>query len=114
MFFKKKINLAMIDPSSKIALKMSCLQSANGDVSKAQELYNYLVDGIDSMPDFPIAKPSTMQQIQQTANGVFTWLKENQQDILNIVGIVKQLGGGNVAQAAAQAAEAIPPLTPIE
>lgn len=104
----------MIDPSSKIALKMSCLQSANGDVSKAQELYNYLVDGIDSMPDFPIAKPSTMQQIQQTANGVFTWLKENQQDILNIVGIVKQLGGGNVAQDAAQTAEAIPPLTPIE
>lgn len=114
MFFKKKINLAMIDPSSKIALKMSCLQSANGDVAKAQELYNYLVDGIDSMPDFPIAKPSTMQQIQQTANGVFTWLKENQQDILNIVGIVKQFGGGNAAQVATQAAEAIPPLTPIE
>lgn len=114
MFFKKKINLAMIEPSSKIALKMSCLQSANGDVAKAQELYNYLVDGIDSMPDFPIAKPSTMQQIQQTANGVFTWLKENQQDILNIVGIVKQFGGGNVAQVATQAAEAIPPLTPIE
>lgn len=93
---------------------MSCLQSANGDVAKAQELYNYLVDGIDSMPDFPIAKPSTMQQIQQTANGVFTWLKENQQDILNIVGIVKQFGGGNVAQVATQAAEAIPPLAPIE
>ena len=114
MFFKKKINLAMIDPSSKIALKMSCLQSANGDVAKAQELYNYLVDGIDSMPDFPIAEPSTIQQIQQTANGVFTWLKENQQDILNIVGIVNQFGGGNAAQVATQTAEAIPPLTPIE
>lgn len=100
----------MIDPSSKIALKLSCLQSTNGDVEKAQALYAFLSDGIVSMPDFPIAKPTTMQQIQNTANGLFSWIKDNQQDIMNIVGVVQQLRGGNVAQAA----NSIPPLNPIE
>lgn len=72
---------------------MSCLQSVGGDVAKAQELYNFLCDGIESIPDYPVPQPTMMQQVTSTANGVFSWLKENQDDIMGIVNFVKQLRG---------------------
>ena len=94
MFFRKKIDFNMINPSSKMALKMSCLQQTNGDVRKAEELYNFLADGIESMPDYPTQKPSTIQQVQQVTGSVFNWFKENQGDILNAINFVKSLRGG--------------------
>lgn len=94
MFFRKKIDYSMINPSSKMALKLSCLQQTGGDVKKAEELYNFLSDGVESMPDYPIQKPSAMQQIQQTAGSIFGWVKENQGDIINAVNFIQQMRGG--------------------
>lgn len=84
----------MIDPSSKMALKMSCLQTANGDVKKAQELYAFLSEGMESMPEYPVQKPSAMQQIQQMAGGVFGWVKENQNDLMQAWNFIQAMRGG--------------------
>lgn len=114
MIFKKKIDLRMIDPSSKMALKMSCLQTSNGDVKKAQELYAFLSEGMESMPEYPIQKPSFMQQAQQTVGGIFGWVKDNQNDLMQAWNFIQSMRGGQpigappVVQAAAPVD--IPPL----
>lgn len=103
----------MINPSSKMALKLSCLQQTGGDVKKAEELYKFLADGVESMPDYPIQKPTALQQIQQTAGGLFNWVKENQGDIMNAVGFIQQMRGGGaigIPAAAAESSAEIPPL----
>lgn len=94
MFFRKKIDYSMINPSSKMALKLSCLQQTGGDVKRAEELYKFLADGVESMPDYPVQRPSTMQQIQQTAGSIFGWVKENQGDIINAFNFIQQMRGG--------------------
>ena len=109
MLFKKKIDLRMIDPSSKMALKMSCLQTANGDVKKAQELYAFLSDGMGTMPDYPIQQPSLMQQAQQTIGGVFGWVKDNQNDLMQAWNFIQSMRGGQ-PMAMPPAAGAVPPV----
>lgn len=84
----------MIDPSSKMALKMSCLQTANGDVKKAQELYNFLSEGMETMPEYPIQRPTFIQQAQQTVGGLFGWVKENQNDLMQAWGFIQQMKSG--------------------
>lgn len=83
----------MIDPSSKMALKMSCLQTANGDVKKAQELYAFLSDGMETMPEYPVQQPSFMQQAQQTVGGIFGWVKDNQNDLMQALNFIQRMRG---------------------
>lgn len=107
----------MINPSSKMALKMSCLQQTGGDVKKAEELYRFLADGVESMPDYPAQQPSTFQQIQQTAGQIFGWVKENQGDIVNAVNFIQQIRGAQpigMPMASATPPADIPPLPPLE
>ena len=107
MLFKKKFDLRMIDPSSKMALKMSCLQTANGDVKKAQELYAFLSEGMESMPEYPVQKPTLMQQAQQTFGGLFGWVKENQNDLMQAWNLIQSMRGGQPV------AMPMPPSAPI-
>lgn len=99
----------MINPSSKMALKLSCLQQTGGDVKKAEELYKFLADGVESMPDYPVQRPSTMQQIQQTAGSIFSWVKENQGDIMNAVNFIQQMRGSQPIGMPPVGAPPIPP-----
>lgn len=108
MIFKKKIDLRMIDPTSKMALKMSCLQTANGDVKKAQELYEFLSEGMETMPEYPVQQPTFMQQAQQMAGGIFGWVKENQNEIMQAVNFIQSMRGGQPA--ALPGAPAVPPV----
>ena len=84
----------MIDPSSKMALKMTCLQTANGDVKKAQELYAFLSEGMETMPEYPVQQPSFMQQAQQTVGSIFGWVKENQNDLMQAWNMVRSMRAG--------------------
>lgn len=84
----------MIDPSSKLSLKVSCLATAKGDIDYAQKLYDFFASDIDSMPDFNAPKPSTFQQIKDGAGQVFGWVKENKDDIMQAVGYIRALRGG--------------------
>lgn len=109
MLFRKKIDLRMIDPSSKMALKMSCLQTANGDVKKAQELYAFLSDGMETMPEYPTQQPSTMQQFKETVGGLFGFVKENQNDIMQAWNFIQSMRGGQPLAPSIPPTE-IPPL----
>lgn len=89
---------------------MSCLQSCNGDVKRAEELYNFLAADVETLPDFDPVKPSVLKQVTDAANGMFGWVKENQNDIMQAVGFIRQMRGGSPMAAPAAPAAEIPPL----
>lgn len=114
MFKREKIDISMINTTSKMSLKMSCTMACNGDVVRAKELYDFLVEGIESIPDFDIPKPSTMQQAQQMVGNIFGWVKNNKDDIVNAIGFIQTLRGGSGGSGASIASgvvdSAIPPI----
>lgn len=111
-----QIDLRMIDPSSKITLKMSCVQAANGDMAKAIELYEFFAKDLE-LPDFPIPKPTPVQKFTQQAESLFGWVEQNGEKFMKGFNMIQMLRGREpipVAQAAEAAVEnAIPPLAPM-
>lgn len=88
---------------------MSCLQQSGGDVKKAKELFDFLSEGMETMPEYPIQQPSFLQQAQQTVGGLFGWVKENQNDLMNTWNFIQTMRGGGAPSATPPATE-IPPL----
>ena len=85
-----------IRPTSKVSLKMSCLYTCNGDVDKAERLYSFLIKDMDDLPTFDAQQPTTMQQLKDGAIQTFGWINQNQDTIMNWIGIVRDmLGKGN-------------------
>lgn len=80
-----------IRPTSKVSLKMSCLYTCNGDVDKAERLYKFLSDGLDDLPTFDAVQPTTMQQLKDGAVQTFGWINQNQDTIMNWIGIVRDM-----------------------
>ena len=107
MFWNKnKIDKKMIQairPTSKSSLKMQCLLVSNGDIDKAERLYDFMSKDLEDLPTFDIVPPTTMQQIKDGAVKTFSWINENQDQVMNWVGMIKQMfgkgGGGNVPPA---------------
>ena len=64
-------------PTSKIQLKQVCQWYCNGDLKKAQEMYDYYAKDIE-LPDFDPIPITWQQQVKDSANGVMSWIKENQ------------------------------------
>lgn len=106
-------DIQKLNVSSKLSLKLSCLQTANGDIEKAKELYEYIAADME-LPDVTPVPPSTFQQIKTGAEDVMGWIQEHQNDIVNIYQTVQAFRGKTVvtASSAATASEAanIPPL----
>lgn len=100
MFNKySSIDTARLNASSKLSLKMSCLQACNNDIDKASKLYEYIAEGMD-LPDVTPAVPSTFEQIRQGAEEVLGWANAHQQDFLNAVSLIKGISGKTGASSA--------------
>ena len=86
----------MIKPTSKAALKRECLYLCNLNVEKAEKMYDFLIKGMDGIPDVEPASKTFIQNFGDQANGIFGWLRENQDMISQgadfIRGIVKKKG----------------------
>ena len=113
---KQEIDLRVIDPSSKITLKMSCMQASGGDIARANELYDYFAKGIE-LPDLPMPKPTAVQKFTQQAESLFGWVDKNGDKLMKGYNMIQMLRGGSplpLQQAAEAAVEnAIPPLAPM-
>lgn len=119
MFWNRKLKIKTemiqaIRPTSKATLKMQCLMVCNGDVEKAKQLYDFYIEDMKDLPMFDIPVPTTLQQVKETAAQTFTWLNENQEQLMNWAGLFRQMfskSGQAVAQSAAQAAATpVPPI----
>lgn len=120
MIFKRKpkINyeaMAHLVPTSKFDLKMQCIAIARGNVDEAEKLYKFLAGDI-TIPDVTPPTPTVMQQIKETAGGIFSFIKENQGDFVQAYNYIQAIRNGAPIQEAAAgtatSATELPPLTP--
>ena len=95
MFFRrnkiKKEMIRAINPTSKASLKMQCLLVSNGDIDKAERLYDFMAKDMPDLPMFDPVQPTTMQQVKNTAVETFQWLNSNQETLMNWAGFFRGL-----------------------
>lgn len=82
-------------PTSKAQLIQMAMYVNNGDLHKAQEMFDFYAKNLE-LPDFDPVSPTFMQQFKANASGIFSWIKENQGDLINgyqfIQSIIKNKG----------------------
>ena len=69
---------------------------SNLNVEKAEKMYDFLVKDMQGIPDIEPAQQPFMQRFGEQANGIFAWLRENQdmlgQGVDFVKGIVSRKG----------------------
>ena len=99
-----------INPTSKASLKMQCLLVSNGDIDKAERLYDFMAKDMPDLPMFDPVQPTTLQQVKQTAAETFGWINENQDTIMNWVGMIHGMFSKGVPPAGAPPQGPLPPI----
>jgi len=77
-------------PTSKVQLKQVCQWYCNGDLKKAQEMYDFYAKDIN-LPDFDPIPPTWQQQVKDGANGVMDWVKQNQNTLSQVYEFIRQV-----------------------
>ena len=102
---KRKMEyLQNFTPTSKMQLKQVCMWLNNGNTQKAQEMFDYYAKDID-LPDFDPVQPTMLDQVRQGASGLYSWIKDNQNEIAQ---------GYEFIRSIIQNKGALPPVTPAE
>jgi hypothetical protein len=96
MFGKPKINMALIQTTSKDTLKRTALFACGGDIKAAEEIYDFFVKDMPNMPDYDVVPPSFMDQAKNTIGGVLGWVDENQDKLVGYWNIIQQMRGGGI------------------
>ena len=114
MFNKRKQREKMMQmaqqftPTSKAALKQFCIMASKGNVDEATKLYNFYIEGMEDLPMFDPVPPTVMEKVKGTADGIFGFIRENQDGIMQGVELIRSLTGkGKTAEATASA---LPPI----
>ena len=102
MFTRRSIDTSRLRVTSKIALKLSCLEECGNDIKDAEELYNYISDGLD-LPDTDPPTPSRLDQIKRGADDIISWLGSHKDDLMQGYALIKGL-------IPSQAAAEVPPI----
>jgi len=80
-------------PTSKAQLLQVAMFFNNGDMQKAQEMFDFYNKNL-SLPDFEPISPTFMQQVRVNATDLFSWIKENQGDIVNGYQFIRSIISG--------------------
>ena len=82
-------------PTSKAQLIQVAMWFHKNDIQKAQEMVDFYTKNLQ-LPDFDPVAPTFMQQMKGGLSEFYTWIKENQGDIVQgyqfIQGIIKNHG----------------------
>ena len=109
--------LRNLRPTSKASLKYQCLIIAKGDVDEAKKLYEFYIDGMEDLPMFDPQPTSWTDDIGGKINGVFDWIRNNQDVISQGVDFVNgmiQRRRGNVPNVSAPNVNTdVPPINPL-
>lgn len=92
--------------TSKEAVKIQSLMMSGGDIRQAKEIYDFLVDGMENLPDHDPIPTTWMDSTKNTVNGIVGWVQENQGAITTSIDYIRSLFGRAPVQAAAEAEEA--------
>ena len=99
--------VSMVKPTSKVELKRTCLYLCRLDVDKAEKMYDFLVKGMDNLPDIEPSQQPFIQRFGEQADGILGWLRENQDILGQGIDFVKGLVAGR------KNGGAVPPATPL-
>jgi hypothetical protein len=105
-----------IRPTSKATLKMQCLMVCNGDIDKAEKLYDYFAKDMPELPDYDPVAPTWVDSTKDVANGILSWLGDNKDTLAQGYEILRSITGNKLPPlggAVTEAAEAATPLSPI-
>ena len=82
-------------PTSKAQLIQVAMYMNKGDVQKAQEFVDFYAKNLN-LPDFDPIAPTFMQQVKGSVSELYTWIKENQGDLVQgyqfIQSVIKNKG----------------------
>ena len=106
MFTRRTIDTSRLRVTSKIVLKLSCLEVCGNDIKDAEELYNYIAQGLD-LPDTDPPTPSRLDQIKRGADDIISWLGSHTDDLMQGYALIKGL---IPSQATAEVSPPIPNL----
>ena len=98
-------------PTSKAQLLQVAMYMNKGDINKAQEFFDFYAKNLD-LPDFDPIQPTFMQQVTSGASELYSWIKENQGDIVQGYQFIQTLiqNRGIVPTVAATEEESLPPI----
>ena len=91
--FGRDYDFSLIRTSSKEALLRSALLACNNDIRKASEICDYVTKMLPNMPDTDPVMPSSLEQIRDTAVGIFQWGEQHQDKIIGGINLVLQMMG---------------------
>ena len=98
-------------PTSKAQLLQVAMYMNKGDISKAQEFFDFYAKNLD-LPDFDPIAPTFMQQMKGGVSELYSWIKENQGDIVQgyqfIQSIIKN--HGELPMAEPESSAPLPPI----
>lgn len=98
MLFGKDYDFSLIRTTSKEALLRTALAASGNDIKKASEICDYVLKVLPNMPEVEPTVPTTFDQMRDTVASIYNWGKENQDQIVNIVSMVRQfMGKGSTA-----------------
>lgn len=104
MFGRNKITMEKIKtikPTSKLSLKMSCLAMADGDMERAEKIYDFFAKDMQ-LPDTDPTPPTTMEQVTEMAGKAYAFYKDNQSEIAQGVAMLRSLIGKGATTAPVQ------------
>lgn len=85
LWFKDKKRMDFIQsyiPTSKAQLIQAAMWYCKGDMQKAQEFIDFYNKNM-TLPDLDPAQPTLMEQVKSNTADFFSFLKNNQADIVN-------------------------------
>ena len=83
--------LQQIRFTSKAALKQQAIFLAGGNPREAKEFYDFLIDGMETLPDLDPIPPTWQENTKDTVNGILSWLKENQDTLATGISYVRSV-----------------------
>lgn len=80
----------MLRTTSKRALLDSAMLMCEGDIDEASKLFDLYNERLQ-LPEEDAIQPSIFSQIKDNAVGLFGWLKENREDVIGVVDVIKNI-----------------------
>lgn len=93
-------------PTSKAQLIQVAMMYNKGDLAKAQEMFDFYSKNLN-LPDFDPVAPTFMQQMKSGASDFFSWVKENQGDLVQGYEFIRSVILNKGALPAADAADTV-------
>ena len=119
---KNKIDveqLKYLSPTSKTSLKNQCMLLANGDIDKAERIYDFYTRDVPDLPTVDPVEPTWVDSTKKTLGDIMQWANNNPNTVSGIYQFLQAVTGGrlpnislaaNVAEQVEEDAEALPPI----